>query len=124
MKNKLKVGDTVYLVPEYGYQKFEGEYVVTKVGRKYTYVTRVTKPELQGRAFAPPEYRLFVDDMGKWKIYDQYGSVFESKSSYENKTALHFAWMALYNQMRGKMNVPTGVTIESINEAKKMLNLP
>lgn len=106
---KYKVGQSV-VVHWHDRYRTDRDFVITRVGRKWVYLQ--------------DDYRFDAESMvidgGR---YPSPGRVYESREVYEAAAALQDKWSAMRFRVERTYTPPTGVTIEDIEQAARLLGI-
>lgn len=105
----LTVGQKLWFVPAYNRQPYEVE--IKKIGRKWAHTDSYSRT-----------LRIDVETMRPHED-DGNGQCYLSREDYEAKQALSAAWREFHRAILYVNNVPGGMTVEKIAEARQMLGL-
>lgn len=110
----LKVGDRLWMVERRGNRDHGSEVVVTKVGRKWTYIAAVEGGYDRGRMDED-----MVLDHGQ---YTSTARCFRSEAEYEARLARAQAWDDLSKIVRNAYRCPAHLTINDIAEIRARIS--
>lgn len=106
----LQVGQKLWYVPNDKRWGKEQEIEVTKVGRKWANVGYLGRIDIE---------TLSVDGRG----YSSPGQCYLSREEWERNEVLSDAWWEFKELIKKTNKRPEGITIESIEQAKRLLGL-
>lgn len=105
----LTIGQKLYFVPSYnGYAAYE--MTVKKLGRKWAHCS----------ARAYQTVRIDIETLHAHED-DATGRTYLSQAEYEQELAVQAAWRDLRLKVARRYSEPTGLTVEAIQQAKKLL---
>lgn len=107
----MKIGDKVWIVwSHHRNNVVPQEATVTAIGRKWITINDRNRFEIGS---------MYLDGKG----YASPGSVWSSPEEYHNSLSLNQAWSGIQTAVINAHRCPDGVTVERIEEARKLLGL-
>ena len=117
MREKLKVGDRLWLVKRPGGRNLaQSEVIVTKIGRKWAQIANAERP-----TYAEPriDVETLVCDGGN---FTSPGRCYRSKDEYEAIVNLDSAWQQLQGAVRDAWHRPAHLTLADILQINALLS--